>query len=166
MGDKEVEALGSGAKNNNSDAFEDYNGIEAARRRTNNDVTVGGAEILDNSGKLDEQFKLQTKTKPNDKNAANRMPRKILANSGQYPNIKEKSHQICETIVSGHRSKSMLKRTQRSNILMAASAGSLNLQALQDPHMGTVSSRMCTEDGAFNLFTHQRRRQLEGASAL
>lgn len=116
-------------------------------------MTVGGADILDNSSKLDEQFK-HTKSKQNDKVTTGKLPRKILANSGQHPNIKDKSHHISDTL-----SKSLLKRTQRSNILLAASAGSLHLAKL-DKVMATDPSKTGTQEAAFNLFTHQKKRQL------
>ena len=153
-GDKAVEAMALGRPDRKSEAYEDYNGLASAQRR-NNDVTVGGADILDNSGKLDEQIRLRTKSKHNE--TAGGVARKILGNSGQHPNIKNKSQQIGESVASNNNSKSILKRTQKSNLL-AASGGSLQLKALQDKVMGAASPKMASEDGAFNLFTHQQKR--------
>ena len=78
-GDKAVEAMALGRPDRKSEAYEDYNGLASAQRR-NNDVTVGGADILDNSGKLDEQIRLRTKSKHNE--TAGGVARKILGNSG------------------------------------------------------------------------------------
>lgn len=52
---------------------------------------------------------------------------------------------------------------------MAASTGSLNLKGFKDSKIGKteMSRKMPTEDeGAFNLFTHVKKRQLEGTRAL
>lgn len=59
-----------------------------------------------------------------------------------------------------------MKRTQKSNLL-AASGGSLQLNALQERVLGTTSSKMPSEEeGVFNLFTHQKKRKLEGTGSL
>lgn len=98
------------------------------------------------------------------------MQRKILANSGQHPNIHERSMpQIFNSLASAQNTKSQLKKTQRSNILMAASSGSLNLKKFKDKledrsHTSKIADT--EEEGAFNLFTHVKKRQLEGTKAL
>ena len=70
------------------EAYEDYNGLVDLKGR-NNDVTVGGAEIRDGGGKLEEEFGTHIKPKPNAK--INTTTKKILANSGQQPLIKNRS---------------------------------------------------------------------------
>ena len=98
-----------------------------------------------------------------------KVTKKILANSGQQPNIKDRqSVQIFNSLASAKNSKNQMKKTQRSNILLACSTGSLNLKGFQvEKNNKTEMSKMPTEeDGAFNLFTHVKKRQLQGEGAL
>lgn len=52
-GEKTADPKAIGRADRKSEAYEDYNGLEAIKRPSN-EVTVGGAEILDNSGRFDE----------------------------------------------------------------------------------------------------------------
>ena len=92
--DRLADVRGMAQSNPNSESYEDYNGLTTSPKR-NNDVTVGGAEIMDASGKhKDELIRLQSKQSVVDNvnllDSDNKASKKILANSGQQPNIKDR----------------------------------------------------------------------------